>query len=219
MVTASTGGDSAERLPGSEYAYLSLRDRIVRLELEPGQVLSEDALSKSLSIGRTPIREAIRRLSREGLVVVLPRRGTLVSEINVRHPLHVNEVRAVLEPLAARLAAERSTEADRPAIQALRIKLEEAQPGEPWQQAIDLDGEAHRLVYRLANNPLLAETLDTYYNLACRIWYAMLDRIPESMLDELTRHSELLAAVSKGDAEAAEEISRRHVSLATGYQF
>lgn len=210
---------SAERLPLAEVAYRSLRDRIVRLDLRPGEVLSEEALARALGVGRTPIREAIKRLSREGLVVVLPRRGTLVSEINVHHPTQVTEVRAVLEPLAARLAAERISDNDRPGIRALRIELEEFQPGDSWQKAMDLDGEAHRMVYRLANNPLLAETLDTYYNLACRIWYAMLDRMPASMVKELERHSALLAAVSRGDAAGAEELSRGHVSLATSYNF
>jgi DNA-binding GntR family transcriptional regulator len=83
---------------------------ITTLKLAPGTVLSEQTLVKELGIGRTPVREALQRLGRDGLLVVLPRRGILVSEINLRSQLRLLETRRVLENLVARLAAEKATD-------------------------------------------------------------------------------------------------------------
>src|SRR4029079_11997900 len=88
-------------------------ERIVTLQLLPGTVLSEQALALRLKIGRTPIREALQRLARDGLVVIMPRRGIMVSEINLKLQLRLLEVRRELERLMASLAAERATTAER----------------------------------------------------------------------------------------------------------
>ena len=97
----------------AEKAYDAIRDLIVSLELAPGAVIDERELMERLGIGRTPVREALRRLAHEGLVEVYPRRGMFVTGVDVRELARLSEVRAVLEPEAARLAAERATEADR----------------------------------------------------------------------------------------------------------
>ena len=91
----------------SEQAYTDLRDRIVRLEFAPGDVLREDALRERLGLGRTPIREALQRLAREHFITVIPRRGMFVSGIDVSELSLLFETRSVLEPYAARLAAAR----------------------------------------------------------------------------------------------------------------
>ncbi|HAE00603.1 MAG TPA: GntR family transcriptional regulator, partial [Rhodospirillaceae bacterium] len=90
------------RLSLTEQAYRQIEERIVTLRLEPGEVLSEASLSLELGIGRTPIREALQRLAREGLVNILPRRGILVSDINVRNQLELLAVRREVERLMAR---------------------------------------------------------------------------------------------------------------------
>ncbi|MEE3092729.1 MAG: GntR family transcriptional regulator, partial [Pseudomonadota bacterium] len=89
----------------SDQAYEGLEEMIVTLHLEPGAVLSEAELSEQLGIGRTPIREALQRLAREGLVLILPRKGILVSEINPGKQLLLLEVRRELERLLARSGA------------------------------------------------------------------------------------------------------------------
>src|SRR3954466_14959420 len=93
----------------TDRAYRELEEMIVTLQLLPGTVLSEQALSVRLKIGRTPIREALQRLARDGLVLIMPRRGIMVSEINLRLQLRLLEVRRELERLMAKLAAERAT--------------------------------------------------------------------------------------------------------------
>src|SRR6516225_3695634 len=93
----------------TEQAYRLIEEEIVTLRLKPGDILSEQMLSAGLQIGRTPIREALQRLAREGLVTILPRKGILVSDINPRHQLLLLEVRRELERLLCRAGAERAT--------------------------------------------------------------------------------------------------------------
>src|ERR1700761_2941659 len=97
----------------TDRAYRELEEMIVTLQLSPGTVLSEQVLALRLKIGRTPIREALQRLARDGLVVIMPRRGIMVSEINLRLQLRLLEVRRELERLMAGLAAERATPEER----------------------------------------------------------------------------------------------------------
>ena len=96
---------------------------IVSLELAPGSAIKEPELTARLGIGRTPVREALRRLALERLVEVYPRRGMFVTTVDVRDLARLCEVRAVLEPEAARLAAERATRADLEEINALLEEL------------------------------------------------------------------------------------------------
>jgi len=97
----------------TEKAYAQIEELIVTLQLPPGTVLSELVLADRLGIGRTPIREALQRLSRDGLVNILPRRGVLVSDIDLRSQLRLLEVRRELERLMARGAAERASDEER----------------------------------------------------------------------------------------------------------
>jgi DNA-binding FadR family transcriptional regulator len=97
----------------TEQAYRVIEEQIVTLRLKPGEVLSEQMLSATCGIGRTPIREALQRLAREGLITVLPRKGILVSDLNPRTQLLVLEVRRELERLLSRAGAERATAAQR----------------------------------------------------------------------------------------------------------
>jgi DNA-binding GntR family transcriptional regulator len=95
----------------TEQAYKQIEELIVTLRLKPGQVLSEQSLSASLGIGRTPIREALQKLALEGLVTILPRKGILVSEINPHSQLRVLEARREIERLLSRASAERPSSA------------------------------------------------------------------------------------------------------------
>jgi DNA-binding GntR family transcriptional regulator len=190
----------------ADKAYHAIRGLIVSLDLAPGAVIDERALIERLGIGRTPVREALRRLAQERLVEVYPRRGMFVTGVDVRELARLSEVRAVLEPEAARLAAERATEADRAELEEL---LEELDTGDD-RALIDLDERIHRAVYRAAHNDLLEATLEQYYVLALRIWLLALDRAHE-LKDAVQEHRALLEAIRDGDAERAAETMRSHV--------
>ena len=195
----------------SSIAYYLLRDLIVTLELEPGELLSERDLMDRLSLGRTPIREALRHLARENLVEIYPRRGMVVAPIDVRDLAAISEVRVELEGFAARLAAERATDGDREATTALAAELEVGVEETDERTLIRFDQRIHRHVHRCAHNPFLAATLDEYLVLSLRLWFLGLHEVHR--LDEaVAEHREMLDAILVGDADRAESIVRAHVA-------
>ncbi len=202
----ATAVGQAESL--AEKAYVAIRRLIVTLELGPGSVINERELVEQLGIGRTPVREALRRLAQEGLVEVYPRRGMFVTDVDVRKLALVSEVRVALEPEAARLAAERATDAERAELQELLDELDAA--GADDHALMALDERIHRAVYRCARNDLLATTLEQYYVLALRIWTIALDRQQE-LNDAVQGHRALLEAIHDGDGERAAATMRAHV--------
>jgi DNA-binding GntR family transcriptional regulator len=189
----------------ADRAYLAIRGLIVSLELPPGAVIDERALMRRLDLGRTPVREALRKLAQEQLVEVFPRRGMFVTGVDVRQLARLSEVRAVLEPEAARLAAERASDDDRAGLDAL---LEELDAG--TKELMQLDERIHRAVYRAAHNDLLAATLEQYYALALRIWMLALERT-QDLEEAVEAHRDLLEAIRDGDGERAAQTMRDHV--------
>jgi DNA-binding GntR family transcriptional regulator len=193
----------------ADRAYQAIREMIVSVELRPGAVIDERGLMERLGIGRTPTREALRRLAQERLVEVYPRRGMFVTSVEIRDLASLAEVRSVLESHVARLAAERATEEDRSAFDTLLDELGH-QTDLDARELMALDERIHRQVYRAAHNPFLESTLEEYYVLALRIWYLALDRTRE-LEQAVLGHRELLEAIRDGDADRAEETMRRHV--------
>ncbi|MDE3134317.1 MAG: GntR family transcriptional regulator, partial [Acidobacteriota bacterium] len=161
----------------ADRAYVELRDRLVTLQIKPGEPIDEDRLGSELAMGRTPIREAIKRLALENLVAVFPRRGTFAAEINIKDLAQIAEVRTVLEARAAALAAERLTDAGREELVALIEELRASRGGDDLKALMELDTRVHRFIYRAADNPFLEVTLTRYFNLSLRIWYLVIDRL------------------------------------------
>src|SRR3979411_2334874 len=187
----------------SEEAYLRIRERIISLDMPPGSVVNEGRLREELTIGRTPIREALQRLARENLVRSIPHRGTFVTEVNITDLARITEVRVVLEGHAARLAAERATTADREAIGDLLAVLEGG--GATDQRGLmRLDQEIHRRVYRAARNSFLESTLERYFNLSLRLWYLVLDR-QVRLREAVAEHAQMLRAILAGDGQGADD--------------
>jgi DNA-binding GntR family transcriptional regulator len=203
--------EAADASSLSERAYFAIRELIVTLDLEPGATVSERDLMQRLGFGRTPVREALRRLANERLVDVYPRRGMFVSRINVDDLRGLSEVRATLEPVCARLAAERITDDDRGSLRELLDALDHVVDTRDERTLIELDQRIHRALYRCAHNAFLEETLTTYYVLTLRIWFLALGRV-ERLDDAVLEHRELLDAVSVGDGARAEAAMRTHVA-------
>ena len=193
----------------ADRAYFAIRGLIVSLELAPGDPIREPDLTAQLGIGRTPVREALRRLALERLVAVYPRRGMFVTTVDVRDLARLCEVRAVLEPEAARLAAERATRPDLEQIQGLMEELLDPRRRDD-RALIDLDERIHRTVYRTSHNQLLEETLEWYYTHALRIWMLALDRT-RTLQGAVLEHHDLLDAIARGKGERAAELMREHV--------
>ena len=203
---------STDGVPGSErmvdQAYRQIRDAIVAVRLEPGAPLDEKALSASLGLGLTPIRDALKRLSLEKLAITYPRRGTFVSRINIADEARLTEIRVELEGLAAALAAERATPDDHATLLALLDDLEHGT--EQREDHTERDARVHRAIYAAARNEFLESTLNQYANLALRIWNFLLREEPAG--DEHIRSQRTVVdAIVRGDARAAREAAERHL--------
>lgn len=155
----------------TDQAYRALEENIVTLALAPGQVLSENALARSLGIGRTPVREALQRLAREGLVVVLPRRGVMVSEIDVRKQLELLRVRRVLESLMADLCARRASADESARFVTLARAMTAAGEADDDKGFMRLDRELNLLVAEACRNEFARRAMGLMHGLSRRFWY------------------------------------------------
>jgi DNA-binding GntR family transcriptional regulator len=193
----------------AERAYYDLRDRIVTLRLPPGTALVEDELMKELEIGRTPLREAIKRLALENLVEVRPRRGTYVTEVNVADIVHITEVRGELEGYAAQLAAMRMEDDGRLEAETLLDELEQLDPHDS-EALMQIDERVHRLAWAAAGNPYLLDTLEGYFALSLRIWYLVLDRVP-GLWTAVHDQREMIQAMLTRDGARARALMKEHI--------
>jgi DNA-binding GntR family transcriptional regulator len=164
---------------------------------------------RDLGIGRTPLREAVKRLALENLVAVQPRSGTYVTSVDAADIVHISEVRAELEGHAAELAARRLSDGLRARAEALLDQI--GGVGSGADALMDLDESIHRLIWEGSRNPYLIETLERYFVLSLRVWYVVLDRVP-GLSTAVLDHASLLEAVLAGDADRARELMREHVN-------
>jgi DNA-binding GntR family transcriptional regulator len=212
-VSTATGARSGAGGLLADRAYVELRDQIVTLVIPPGAPINEEVLCRQLQLGRTPIREAVKRLALENLVSVYPRRGTFVTEINITDLAHISDVRVQLESHAAYRAAQRLTPAQRDELDGLMATVEEGR-GDA-DALMGVDAEVHRFVYRCAGNPYLQDTLERFLNLSLRIWYLVLDRLPH-LFERVHEHRDLLQAIRAGEADQARAIAAEHVAKFEG---
>ena len=149
------------------------------LQIPPGAPIDEDAIGRELKMGRTPVREAIKRLALENLVTVFPRRGTFASEINITDLAHISDVRAQLEGHAAYRAAERITDAQRAELAGLLEELRRSRGSDDLEALMELDATraSVRLPVRRAIRSSKKPSGATL-NLSLRIWYLVIDRLP-----------------------------------------
>lgn len=192
-------------------AYRTIRDRLVMLEIRPGTPINDEQLARDLGTGRTPVREALKRLESERLVVAYPRRGTFASDINITDLAHIFEVRQLIEPPASAAAARKATTADRRSLGALLDELDsDGRSADTPNVLLALDLRVHRAVYAATHNPYFEATLVGYDNLATRIWCLFIDQLHD-LAGHVHEHVPLLHAIIDGDAEKASELAQLHV--------
>ena len=186
----------------TDRAYRDLEEMIVTLQLEPNAVLSETALSQDLGIGRTPIREALQRLAREGLVMILPRKGILVSEINPRKQLLLLAVRREIERLLARASATRLTEKERQQFIEIADGMEQAARDNDDVSFMRFDKALNSLVTVAARNEYAERAIGLMHGLSRRFWYVHYKEAADMPLCARL-HAELARRISDGDPEGA----------------
>jgi DNA-binding GntR family transcriptional regulator len=190
----------------TEQAYRRIEEQIVTLRLRPGDVLSEQMLSATFAIGRTPIREALQRLAREGLITILPRKGILVSDINPRNQLLVLEVRREIERLLSRAGAERATKEQRAQLQKIAQGMDRAAKTNDDLEFMRLDRELNRLMIEAAHNDFAARSMKLLQGLSRRFWY-MHYRDAADLPLCARLHANQARAIAQGNIEQAARAS------------
>jgi len=192
----SVAGGLAQR------AYEELEEQIVTLQIPPSTFISEMGLSKNLGIGRTPIREALLRLAYEGLVVIIPRRGIFVTEIDVDEHFRMLEFRRDVERLAVRLACSRITDQECSTLRKIATEIEAAGRNNDATQFIRLDQRMDWLIYEAARNKFVTKALRSMSSLNRRFWF----RFQRQVVDVprcATLHAEIAQSVASRDVGAA----------------
>jgi DNA-binding GntR family transcriptional regulator len=192
----------------TDLAYSKLEELIVTLQLAPGEVVSEAALSAQLRIGRTPIREALQRLARERLVNILPRRGIVVSDINVGAQLRLLEVRREIERLVARSAARRAGEAERSEFLSLAKAFDAAARTDDETAFMRTDRAFNDLCLVVARNEYAAGAMSLMHSLSRRFWFIHYREAADMPL-AAKLHGAVARAIAQGDEDGAGAASDR----------
>jgi DNA-binding GntR family transcriptional regulator len=186
----------------TDKAYTYLEELIVTLKLPPGSAVSEAMLSRRLGIGRTPIREALQRLARERLVTILPRRGVIVSDINVKSQLRLLEVRREVERLVARSAARRAAPAERAKFTELAGQFEKSARQNDDTTFMRVDRAFNELCVAASRNEFAAGAMGLMQSLSRRFWYLHYQEAAD--LPETAKlHADIARAIAKGDEPGA----------------
>ena len=197
-------------LPLRDVVFNTLRKAILRGNLEPGERLREIHLADKLGVSRTPIREAIRKLELEGLVVMIPRKGAVVAEITEKSLRDVLEVRRALEALAVRLACEKILDPEVEELKVAAERFEEALETGDVTAFAEADVRFHDIIYRATDNQRLIQLL---YNLReqmyrYRVEYLKREDAHETLLEE---HQAIIETIEKRDVAKAVEAVRTHI--------
>ncbi|MBV7329949.1 GntR family transcriptional regulator [Chloroflexi bacterium TSY] len=214
MVPTSILAVSSRRRNGEEslgdLAYQRIKEKIVSLDLPPASLIDEAMISDEIGIGLTPIRQALRRLASERLVVILPRRGTLVADLNLSDLHKIFEMRIELETLAARLAAQRANQEQVDALWVITKQgLVFAGTGDN-RQLIEIDRQIHLTIAQSAQNEFLEETIEWLYNHVQRLWNLSIDRV-DGLEQAMSEHQRMIGAIQNKDGERAAQLMREHV--------
>ena len=199
-----------EYLPLRDVVFNTLRQAILRGELKPGERLMEIQLANRLGVSRTPIREAIRKLELEGLVLMIPRRGAEVAQITEKSLRDVLEVRRALEELAVQLACIRMTEEGLEALKQAADVFEKVLGDEDITVVAEADVAFHDVIYHATDNERLISLLNNFREqmYRYRVEYLKKKEFHEKLL---TEHREIIRAIENGECDWATEVTSRHI--------
>ena len=199
-----------EYLPLRDVVFNTLRQAILKGELAPGERLMEIQLAQKLGVSRTPIREAIRKLELEGLVLMIPRRGAEVAKISEKSLKDVLEVRRSLEELAIELACQRMTEAELAQLERAQATYRDAIGEGDAMKIAELDEAYHDVIYNCTRNARLVQILN---NLREQMYRFRLEYIKEEDKRQilLLEHEKILSALRGRRVAEARAAVREHI--------
>lgn len=196
-------------------AYRILADRIIRLDLPPSAILHDRDLTTEIGIGRTPVREALQRLSVEGLVTHYPHRGMVVSEITAANTRDIYEFRSLIDSEAARLAAMRRSDEEAGTLENLARRLSDLAGGNDVEQYIGANRELHGALGLACRNAYIAETIPRIFNLHMRLWF-FISMQEDNWLRLASSHSamaeDMTEAIAARDPDAASLAVKSYIS-------
>ncbi|MBR0085593.1 MAG: GntR family transcriptional regulator [Lachnospiraceae bacterium] len=188
----------------------ALKNAIMRGELKPGERLMETHLADRLDVSRTPVREAIRMLDKEGLVVMVPRKGAHVAAMTEKDLTDVIEVREAIEKLAIELTSRRITDTGIKQLERAEAKFEKALKSNDYNEMAEADAAFHDVIFKATGNPCLMEILN---NLSTRTYRYRLQYISDNSVHEklIKEHKDIVTSLKKHDAKKALESMTEHI--------
>ncbi len=209
-VAASPRGNTSQ----ADHAYALLVERIIQLDLAPGRILLDRELTAELGIGRTPIREALQRLAREGLVVHFPHRGMVVAEITARGTRDIYEFRSLIDGEAVRLAAQRASKTDIAELLRIADALALHATSDAADTYVQLDRAFYEILATASRNIYIAETIPRIFNLHLRLWF-YISQMQGDWHTLAKSHSamtlEVAQAIAHGNAPGAQQAVHAYI--------
>lgn len=198
----------------TQRVYEALKRELLAGEYEPGEALQEERLATHFGSSRTPVREALTRLEADSLLTIVPRRGAFVRQLTARDFLEVNELRLMLEPVTARMAATTVEEDAVIALQELHASIARDQPTEgDFAALLDLDRRMHILISEAPGNSRLAKFIQSLNDMMQVVRQKDLRRRHQEMHDSI---GEILLLLRNREGEAVEAVMRRHIGDFSG---
>lgn len=199
--------------PLRELVFESIREAIIGGQLPPGERLMEIQLAEEMGVSRTPVREAIRKLELEGLVVMIPRKGAYVSGLSMKDISDVFEIRSALEGLAAELASERITEEELENLERHLVRIAEGIEKGDITSVVEIDTDFHSMLYTASRNQRLGQIINNLREQIQRFRQTSLS-YPGRMRVALEEHRRIVEAISARDPELARRLAAEHIENA-----
>ena len=202
--------------PLRDVVFENLREAILEGNLKPGQRLMEVQLAEQLGVSRTPVREAIRKLELEGLVVMIPRKGAYVANMSLKDVIDVLEIRSSLEGLAASLSAERITDEDIKTLESIVEEFEQNVDESNVEALLKNDVEFHECIFKSTNNKKLHQLINSLWEQVYRFRVTYISDY-DSTVNIIEEHKMILDAIKKGDSEMAKKYAMEHIEKAENF--
>jgi DNA-binding GntR family transcriptional regulator len=201
---------ASERL--SERAYAAIKERILSLELRPGQFVNEQALCAMVGMGRMPVHQAVHRLMTDGLLEIMPRKGIIIGADSLNEVLTGLEARSVLEPHITALAADRATPEQIEAMERVLAQSRRIVDQRFRREFMELDRHFHQAVAEASGNHVLVDVQRPLHERSARIWSLVVMRRADGLRLTQEEHEAVLEAIRRRDQEAARQAMQNHLA-------